>query len=566
MDTTASSGPPPADLDLVPARMVNEWIYCPRLAYLEWVQGEFEDSVDTVEGRAGHRRVDAAGPLLPDPDDTEGRSDVVHARSILLSSADEGIIARMDLVEAEGRVATPVDYKHGKKPDLPEGAWDPDRAQVAAQAIVLRANGYTCDRGVVYYMGSKDRVDVPITDDLLGRVREAASSLRAAAVAGAIPPPLSDSPKCGGCSLAGICLPDETAALEAAREVDPDAIRRLYPILPDAVPVYIEEQGAYVGKAGETIVVKARGEQVAEVPFLQMSQLALFGNVQVTTQTLHELSRRDIPVCFLSMGGSFYGMMTGFGSRNVELRRAQYRTADDPAACLAIARRIVQAKVRNQRTVLRRNGEPSESVLRQMDDLADEAGTATDPTSLLGIEGAAARAYFSSFATMIRPRDETGRWTFHFEGRNRRPPLDPVNAMLSFCYSLLAKDCGVVAMAVGFDPHLGFYHTAHHGRQSLALDMMEEFRPLLADSTVITAINTGEIKADDFVRAARAVNLKPGPRKRLIAAYERRLDQAITHPVFGYKVSYRKILEVQARLLGRHLLKEIPEWPPILTR
>lgn len=203
------------DRDLIPARMLNEWVYCPRLAYLEWVQGEFEDSVDTVEGRHQHRRVDVAGPLLPDPEDIpEGETPpIIHARSILLSAPDPGIIARMDLVEAEGRTATPVDYKHGKKPDRPEGAWDPDIVQIAAQALVLRANGYRCERGIVYYVGSRDRVEVPITDALLDRVREVAAALRRAASSPTAPAPLDDSPKCAGCSLVGICLPDETRCL-----------------------------------------------------------------------------------------------------------------------------------------------------------------------------------------------------------------------------------------------------------------------------------------------------------------------------------------------------------------
>lgn len=560
------------DRDLIPARMLNEWVYCPRLAYLEWVQGEFEDSADTIEGRHQHRRVDVAGPLLPEPDEVpEGEAPpVIHARSVMLSAQDPGIIARMDLVEAEGRDATPVDYKHGKKPDRPEGVWDPDLIQIAAQALVLRANGYRCERGIVYYVGSRDRVEVPITDPLLDRVREVAEALRQAAASPTPPAPLDDSPKCAGCSLVGICLPDETRALSPELTVvkpQDEEVRRLYPILPDALPVYVEEQGAYVAKQGECLVVKVHGEKVAEVPMMQMSQLAIFGNVQVTTQTVHELCIRGIPLCYFSTGGRFYGIAQGFGSRNVVLRRAQFRRADDEDFCLALARRIVAAKVRNQRTLLRRNAEgvPGET-LRRLDELADEASRASSRDSLLGIEGIAARTYFEQFARMLRPRDPADRFAFHFEGRNRRPPLDPVNAMLSLCYSLLAKDCGVVAAAVGFDPCLGFFHTAHHGRQSLALDLMEEFRPILADSTVITAVNNGEIRPTDFIRAARSVTLKPEARKRLIAAYERRLDQVIAHPVFGYKVSYRKVLEVQARLLGRYLLGEISEFPAILPR
>ncbi len=249
------------------------------------------------------------------------------------------------------------------------------------------------------------------------------------------------------------------------------------------------------------------------------------------------------------------------------MRRHQFRRAEDPAFCLALARRIVAAKVRNQRTMLRRNGEGvPQAALRRLEELAEDAARATTRDSLLGIEGMAARTYFENLHRMIRPRVPGDQFAFNFEGRNRRPPLDPVNAMLSLCYSLLAKDCGVVVTSVGLDPFLGFYHTAHHGRQSLALDLMEEFRPILADSAVITAINNGEVRPDDFIRAARSVTLKPDARKRLIEAYERRLDQVIAHPLFGYKVSYRKVLEVQARLLGRYLFGEIPDFPAILPR
>lgn len=567
---SAAVGSSDLDRDLIPARMLNEWVYCPRLAYLEWVQGEFEDSQDTVEGRHQHRRVDVAGPLLPDPEDLpEGEAPpVVHARSIMLSAQDPGIIARMDLVEAQGRDATPVDYKHGKKPDRPEGAWDPDLVQIAAQALVLRANGYRCERGVVYYVGSRDRVEVPITDALLDRVREVATALRLAASSPTPPAPLDDSPKCAGCSLVGICLPDETRFLSPELTVlEPMEVRRLYPILPDALPVYVEEQGGYVAKHGECLIVKVHGEKAAEVPMMQMSQLVVFGNVQITTQTVHELCTRDIPICYFTTGGWFYGITRGFGSRNVVLRRAQFRRADDEAFCLALARRIVAAKIRNQRTLLRRNaaGIPDQT-LRRLEELAEEASVASSRDTLLGMEGLAARTYFENFQRMLRPRDPEVQFAFHFEGRNRRPPLDPVNAMLSLCYSLLAKDCGVVSSAVGLDPFLGFYHTAHHGRLSLALDLMEEFRPILADSTVITVVNNGEIRPSDFIRAARAVTLKPQARKHLIAAYERRLDQVIAHPVFGYKVSYRKVLEVQARLLGRFLMGEISEFPAILPR
>ncbi|MGI6683600.1 MAG: CRISPR-associated endonuclease Cas4g/Cas1g [Myxococcota bacterium] len=554
-------------VELIPARMLNEYVYCPRLAYLEWVQGEFEDSEDTIAGRHDHRRVDVAGPLLPDPEEVQDA--IIHARSVTLSAADPGIIAKMDLVEALGRVATPVDYKHGKRPAIPGGVWDADLVQIGAQAVVLRANGYECNKGVVYYVGSKERVEVEISEKLLQKVTEACEGLRKLALSDQVPPPLNDSPKCPGCSLVGICLPDETNLLglkNTDKSPDLDMVRRLYPLLPDCLPVYIQDQGAYVGKSEGLLKIKVNGEQVSEVAVNRISQVVLFGNVQITTQAVRELCSAGVPICYMSYGGWFYGFTAGFGSRNITIRKAQFQKSEDPEFCLKFARRIVWAKIQNQRTMLRRNSKhlPAD-ILRRMTELSEQALNCEALPSLLGIEGNAARLYFEHFHTMLSQKGDS-QMGFNFETRNRRPPLDPVNAMLSFCYSMLAKDCAVTLKLVGFDPFLGFYHTAHHGRHALALDLMEEFRPLLADSTVLSVINQGEIQSSDFVKAARAVSLKPAARRKLIKAYERRLDQCIAHPIFGYKVSYRKILEIQSRLLSRLLLGEITEFPAILTR
>ena len=160
----------------------------------------------------------------------------------------------------------------------------------------------------------------------------------------------------------------------------------------------------------------------------------------------------------------------------------------------------------------------------------------------------------------------TGEFSFDFETRNRRPPTDPVNALLSYAYSLLAKDLTVICWAVGLDPFLGFFHRPRYGRPALALDLEEEFRPLVADSTVITAINTGVVSPGDFVRRGPAVALSPEGRKRFLLAYERRLDSLVTHPTFEYRISYRRVMEVQARLLGRCLIGEIPRYAAFTTR
>ena len=560
--------------ELVPARMLNEYAYCPRLAYLEWVQGEFADSVDTVEGRFQHRRVDRPSGNLPSPsvsdavDTEEGEgnksAETIHARSVLLSDDSLGAIARIDLIEGQGNVVTPVDYKHGTAPDVPEGAWEPERVQVCIQGLLLRANGYTCTQGMLYFVESRQRVPVPFDDTLVSRTLHLLSGIRGMAASGQIPEPLVDSPKCPRCSLAGICLPDEVNFLSPdGPSIKPEDVRRMSPAGDDAVPVYVQTQGAVVGKSGGQLEVKQKGQVLQKIRLIEISHLALFGNVQVTAQAVQELCDREIPICYFSYGGWFRGITNGMGHKNVELRCRQYLGAMTPETALPISRRMVFGKIKNSRTMLRRNHrEPPPSVLTELNRLADRALTAPSLETLLGIEGAAARTYFSEFRGMIKNES----LDFDFHGRNRRPPRDPVNAVLSFLYAMLIKQATITALTVGFDPYLGFYHQPRYGRPALALDLVEEFRPLIADSVCLTLINNGELGPEDFITRGGATALTQNGRRRVIEAYERRMDTLVTHPLFGYPVSYRRVLEMQARLLSRHLLGELPAYPVFRTR
>ena len=222
---------------------------------------------------------------------------------------------------------------------------------------------------------------------------------------------------------------------------------------------------------------------------------------------------------------------------------------------------MLSAKVKNSRTMLRRHGaEEHRPDLSRLAGLIQKVERATSVESLLGLEGMAAKIYFTGFARLLRRGD------FQLEGRNRRPPTDPVNALLSFVYALLTKDLTLATRFVGFDPYLGFFHKPRYGRPSLALDLAEEFRPLIADSVVLTLINNEEVSPSSFICRAGSVALTDPGRKSVIAAYERRMETEITHPIFGYKASYRRILEVQSRLLGRVLLGEIPTYPGFCTR
>ena len=559
--------------ELVPARMLNEYAYCPRLAYLEWVQGEFADSADTVEGRFQHRRVDRPSGKLPsrsggDAADSaeheEESRETIHARSVLLSDDDLGAIARIDLIEGQGNAVTPVDYKHGAAPDLPEGAWEPERVQVCIQGMLLRANGYTCTQGMLYFVESRQRVAVPFDDALVSRTLELLSGIRAMAASGQIPEPLVDSPKCPRCSLAGICLPDEVNFLsQDGLSIKPEDVRRMSPARDDTIPVYVQTQGAVVGKSGGQLEVKQKGQVLRKVRLMEISHLALFGNVQVTAQAVQELCDRNIPICYFSYGGWFRGITNGMGHKNVELRCRQYLGAFTPETALSISRRMVFGKIKNSRTMLRRNHrETPPSALTELNRLAERALTAPSLESLLGIEGAAARTYFSEFGGMLKNES----LDFDFRSRNRRPPKDPVNAVLSFLYAMLIKQSAVTALTVGFDPYLGFYHQPRYGRPALALDLVEEFRPLIADSVCLTLINNGELGPSDFISRGGATALTQNGRRRVIDAYERRMDTLVTHPLFGYPVSYRRVLEMQARLMSRHLLGELPSYPVFRTR
>jgi len=550
---------------LIPARMLNEFVYCPRLAILEWVDGEWAESADTVEGSIRHTGVDRPGFRVrrsPRGSPPAAASERLQVRSVHLSDDELGLTAKIDMVEmAEGRVQ-PVDYKKGKRPHTAAGAWEPERVQLCAQGLLLRAHGYDCDSGVLYFAGSNERVTVEFDDELVELTRAKTRELRDAAARGTLPPPLEDSPKCPRCSLVSICLPDEVRVL--TRGGDPP--RRLLPASVDAYPVYVHHPGAQVRKNGDLIEIRAKDEKLGEARLEEVSALVLFGRVHATTPVIQELCRRGIPVVYLSAGGWFHGLLHGLPHRNISLRQHQFAAAADAERCLRIARPIVRSKLLNLRTLLRRNASDlPPRALRAIQNEAKLALRSETMEQLLGHEGSGSRTYFESLPRMIKgPREILEG--FAFESRTRRPPRDRMNALLSFAYSMLVRELTHVAWTVGFDPYLGYLHAPRYGRPALALDLMEPFRPLVADSVALMLVNNGEIQPSDFVERMGAVNLTREGRSKVLLAMERRLAQEVTHPVFGYRVSYRRVFEIEARLLARHLLGELPVYEPLVTR
>jgi CRISPR-associated protein Cas1 len=305
-------------------------------------------------------------------------------------------------------------------------------------------------------------------------------------------------------------------------------------------------------------------------------QVVLFGNVQVSTQALETLVAHEVPVALLTRYGRFIGALTPAPSKNVMLRVNQYRTFSDPARALLLAKAVVKAKIANQRVLLMRSlrakGPDDEEPLRGSDDPAAEemarmlarVDDVLTTDILLGLEGQAASAYFGAFARMLHTAAPGGG--FDFQSRNRRPPRDPVNALLSFAYAILAKDAFSALLTVGFDPYIGFYHGGKHGRPSLALDLMEEFRAVIADSVVLTLVNNGMLSAFDFIAWNGVCQLTDAGRRTFFETYERRKSTIVTHPLFGYKMSYGRMLEVQARLLAAYIRGDVPAYQGFTVR
>ncbi len=544
--------------ELIPARMLNEYVYCPRLFYFEWVDGRWADSHDTEDGKFAHRVVDRRSGDMRGPDEPVP----ARATSLRLESPRLGMVGVLDRVEDGGDgTVVPVDTKKGR-PSASGNPWSADVVQLYSQAALLHDAGYTVTHGVLYYAETHQRIRLPIGEVERAVAIEFASEARKVAAQPSPPLPLVASKRCPGCSLVGLCLPDETNALLARDETPP---RTIVPRDPDHRPVYVTTQGATVGIRGGRMRVVQRGAPPIDVRLIDVAQLCVFGNVQISSQVLAQLWARGIPVLWFSYNGWLRGWAQGEMSKYVQLRRSQLTV--EGTGALAIARRMIAGKIRNSRTILRRNskgdGAPK---LEALLELARKAEQAASPAELLGIEGAAARLYFESLPGMIAGNGRELAQRFQQNGRKRRPAPDPINALLGYVYALLVKDLVAVCIGVGLDPYIGVYHRPRYGRPALALDLMEEFRPLLADSTVIGMINNGEVTSGDFEERNGGCWLTLQGRRKVIAAYERRIDTRVTHPVFKYRISYRRVLDVQARIAAGVMVGELDRYVPMETR
>lgn len=331
--------------------------------------------------------------------------------------------------------------------------------------------------------------------------------------------------------------------------------------------LYINKQGSYVHKERETIVIKEGDSKLGQFPALNIANIFCFGQVSVSPFLLGYCAEQGIGLVFFTEYGRFLARLQGRGSGNVLLRREQYRWADNEEKSLPVARLIVAAKIANTRAILQRelrnhgSNAALEDAAKRLAFSAQRTRRAASTAELMGIEGEAANVYFSVFVQLLRGA------SFPFVARVRRPPTDPVNAMLSFAYALLTQECASALAGVGLDPYVGFLHRDRPGRVSLALDLVEEFRSSWADRLVLTLLNRKQFGHKDFVtEASGAIRLTDDSRKAFLVAYQERKQVEITHPYLQEKIPLGLLPHCQALLLARHLRGDMQHYPPYLVK
>jgi CRISPR-associated protein Cas1 len=350
--------------------------------------------------------------------------------------------------------------------------------------------------------------------------------------------------------------------------------------------LYLSQPGAQLHKEHDRLLVK-RGDDILEaVPMIKIDQVVLMGRgVGISTSALHALIRNKVDIVYQTGGGGHIARVIGAEHKNGRLRHQQSLLASDPLFALQTAQNIIYGKISNQRAVVRRHAEGAPwagRALTAMDEMIKRLGTAQDADQLRGMEGQAAREYFGLLRQMLRPPSEGGTWSF--DRRAYYPPPDPINALLSFVYSLVLRDVTTACELIGLDPYLGFFHAIDYGRPSMALDLMEEFRPIVADSIVLEAVNRPYVSLADFEQvdlsekeserdeneapreSVHAVYLAGSGREKIIAMYENRVNDESMFHYQDQQVSYRYIFQMQAQAMARLILGEAKDYAPFMVR
>lgn len=519
------------EVDLLPISLVAHQVFCPRRAWLESV-GERVNSFAIEVGNASHRRVDERN------DDRSSRR-----RSVDVASAEVGVVGRCDVVAVnDDKTVEVVEYKSAPLRKTMQ-VTSAQRIQLALQSLCLTSMGYEVVGCAVHFMGSRRSVDVDITESDEIEARHFVQLTRDVVLADHAPEALVDDPRCGKCSHAGVCLPDE-------RQWEP-VRRRVQVADHEGHVLHVTVPGSRVSLAKGRVRISQNGEETGSVPLEKVSGVVAHGNVDISGALLRELMWRGLSVVWCSGRGRVVGFSNTAQSPNGSARHKQAIASG--AGDLDVGREMIASKIANQATILRRGGgDPVALNVKSMRKGQRSAETAAGIPELLGAEGDAAARYFGCFRHLLSDNadaDIRESW----KGRHNRGAVDPVNVALNYAYGILLGDMLRAVLACGLDPHLGFVHSSTRNKPALALDLMEQFRPVVADSAVLTALNTRQLTSKHFTSVLGGWRLRDNGRRAIVSAYESRVAKTFQHPVFGYKVDWRRAMEVQARMLLGYL-------------
>lgn len=570
-------------MDNLPIHALHALRYCERLFYFENVEMIRVADAAVYAGRRLHVEI-------------ERDEDAEEELTFQLESEQLGLKGKVDCIRRRDGAIIPYEHKRGRAARDTEGkpeAWASDRLQIIAYAALVEEHGggREITEGRVRYHADNVTVRVPIDAAKHHELREAISRARELQASLERPPVTENERLCAKCSLAPVCLPEEarlaqtlrgealrggshtapltlddkhtsstaatspTTSSAATSSAATTSTVRLFPADDDRTSLHVLTHGARVGRKGDRFEVTARDEEAQLHPVREIGQVVLHGFSQITTQALGMCADQNIGVHWVTTGGRYMGAWVA-GGGSVQRRIRQYRALTDEQFCLNLARRLAEARARGQLSFLLRAARDAgratpevKEAVSGMRRLLAPLSRATNIDSLRGYEGSIGAYYFSALPHLIVP--EAGE-LMRPDGRNRRPPKDRCNALLSFGYALLLKDVTNAIITTGLDPCLGFYHQPRSQAAPLALDLMELFRVTLIDLPVVASINRKQWhEAEDFTIAGEQVWLSDAGRKKFIGIYERRKTEKWRHPVINYSLSYARLIELEVRLLEK---------------
>ena len=513
--------------------------YCERLFYLEEVEEIRVADAAVYAGRRLHEELS---------------SDEGEIVSLVLESERLGIRGKVDCLRRRDGRLIPYEHKRGRsaKSDVGPQAWPSDRLQVCAYTMLLEEHaGTSIKEARVRYHADNTTVRVSVDEQARADVRTAVARARELSESVERPPVTDNDRLCLRCSLAPACLPEEE---RLAKDEDWEPVR-LFPPDRERQTIHVTTQGSRIGRSGETLTIAGADEQKQSFPVREVGELVIHGYAQISTQAIHLCASQEVGVHWFTRGGRYVSGLVSSTSP-VQRRIRQYEALRDPGLLFRLGRRLVIARVSGQLGFLLRASRSKdrkalgiEGAVQGLRNALRVVSHAEGIDSLRGHEGDAGRHYFSGFPGLLRD-DLDDR--LYFKGRSRRPPRDPINALLSFGYALLYRDVLQAIMAVGLEPAFGFFHRPRSAAHPLALDLMELFRVPLWDMPLVASVNRLQWNVEeDFTHAGKQVWLSDSGRKKAIEVYERRKEDRWKHPVTGYSLSYARLIELEVRLMEK---------------